>query len=96
MPIPNNELFVSFLSRTKLVRLKPEGPSVAFTTGAASLSEQPVTSQSTVLYLSYPEFLINIDKKYISRLDSETRSSLKSKLKLVKKGYYKKLTKFID
>jgi len=44
----------------------------------------------------YPEFLINIDKKYISRLDSETRSSLKSKLKLVKKGYYKKLTKFID
>ncbi|MBT4647951.1 hypothetical protein HOC11_06825 [archaeon] len=44
----------------------------------------------------YPEFLINIDKKYIDRLDLETKFTLKRKLKSVKKGYYKKLAKFID
>ncbi|MFC1818942.1 hypothetical protein ACFL0B_07610 [Thermodesulfobacteriota bacterium] len=44
----------------------------------------------------FPEHLINLDEKYVRKLDTETISALKNKLKFVKKGYYKKLAKLID
>jgi hypothetical protein len=64
MMLPNSKLFESFLSETKLVKVKPEGPSVLFDTGKLSVSE------ATVLFLSYPEMELKLDS-VIKRIASE-------------------------
>ena len=64
MAIPNSELFESFLSGTKLVKIKPEGPYVAFNTGQELLSEAPI------MYLSYPEMELKFDS-VVKRIASE-------------------------
>lgn len=68
MAIPNSELFESFLSGTKLVKLKPEEPSVAFGARQKSLSEAPV------LYLSYPEMELKLDS-VVKRIASELNTT---------------------
>lgn len=39
----------------------------------------------------YPDFLVDIDEKFIKLLDEDTRASLTKKLKHVKRGYYRNL-----
>jgi hypothetical protein len=64
MALPNSELFKSFLSQTKLVKVKPEGPSVLLDIG-----EQFVLD-AAVLYLSYPEMELKLNS-VLKRIASE-------------------------
>ena len=64
------------------------------------LADHPVDKLMVISQLDfplqyYPESLINIDEKYVKSLDQKTKSKLMEKLRFVKKGYYKKLTKFL-
>jgi hypothetical protein len=67
MALPSTELFESFLSATKLVKTKPEGPHIPFDHGERSVSE------ATILYLSYPEMELKFEsviKRIISEFDA--------------------------
>ncbi len=69
MGIPNNEIFESFLSGTKLVEINPEEPFVAFSAKQKSLK----LSESPVLYLSYPKMELTFDS-VIKRIASELKA----------------------
>ena len=66
MPIPNNELFESFLSKTKLVKHIPASPFVEFLLGDAPNLQSDVT----LLYLSYPEMELKLDS-LLHKIESE-------------------------
>src|SRR5262245_13387874 len=68
MPIPAIQTFEAFLSKTRLVREKPETPFVAFGTKFPEVSEAPT------LYLSYPDMEIKLDS-VLRRIVSELLSS---------------------
>ena len=66
MSIPNNELFESFLSKTKLVKHIPAGPFVG-----VLLGDVPnVQSDVTLLYLSYPAMELKLDS-VLHKIESE-------------------------
>ncbi len=65
MPLPQNELFEEFLSKTKLVLIKPIENYVPFDIGAH------LGSEAKILYLSYPKLSLSLDsmiKKLIDEL----------------------------